>query len=189
MPITFPAIYINCKLCYAKITDSPPCSEAEARILNCNHIFHKACIGEWLKNQDFCPVCLDSIKVTPTPAGHLLAEKTFSAPPENPVFFEENGLSEPEKLTNKTPLSSGENSPAGIAVKVSNPGTPSPKRLENEISDLPNHKPDTPVATRKREEVNYLELLPYPQLDLNEDTEIAQTARKVNSIASRTFGF
>ena len=33
-------------------------------ILNCGHIFHSACIVDWMKNHDNCPICRKKIEET-----------------------------------------------------------------------------------------------------------------------------
>jgi hypothetical protein len=31
------------------------------KLINCKHIFHKSCIGEWTKNHNTCPLCRTNI--------------------------------------------------------------------------------------------------------------------------------
>ena len=44
----------DCSICYESL-DKYACK------INCNHIFHKHCLKEWLKNSKTCPICRTNI--------------------------------------------------------------------------------------------------------------------------------
>ncbi len=39
-----------------------PNKKEENKSLICKHIFHKACVDEWLKEQTTCPICRKIVK-------------------------------------------------------------------------------------------------------------------------------
>lgn len=47
----------SCVICICEFEE-----QEEVKKLTCNHIFHKSCIEEWLKNHSTCPVCKHSLK-------------------------------------------------------------------------------------------------------------------------------
>ncbi len=50
-----------CAICYCELYAH------EARITNCNHIFHMACLRKWLYLSDLCPMCHQMVYQTPKP--------------------------------------------------------------------------------------------------------------------------
>ena len=47
-------------------TDCAVCQESVAvgtRLRNCSHVFHQACITQWLGTSSRCPVCRDDVRV------------------------------------------------------------------------------------------------------------------------------
>ena len=49
-----------CAICYCELYVH------EARITNCNHIFHMACLRKWLYLSDLCPMCHQLVYQPPT---------------------------------------------------------------------------------------------------------------------------
>ncbi|MGA8164999.1 MAG: RING finger domain-containing protein [Waddliaceae bacterium] len=48
---------IQCVICFDSIVSEPSCDEEREKKLDCSHIFHRECIGEWVKKKHNCPVC------------------------------------------------------------------------------------------------------------------------------------
>ncbi|MCP5507868.1 MAG: E3 ubiquitin protein ligase [Chlamydiales bacterium] len=44
----------DCAICLEPINDDVP---NENQTLDCSHIFHKACVGQWVQQQNSCPNC------------------------------------------------------------------------------------------------------------------------------------
>lgn len=57
----------KCTICLEKIVKYATCPEEEGRTLNCSHIFHNECIGEWLKYKHNCPLCRAVVEDVTTP--------------------------------------------------------------------------------------------------------------------------
>ena len=135
----------TCRICLEQISVAPNCSEEEKRQLDCSHIFHRECIGEWLKQKHNCPLCRAHVEVN-------------TAEARRPEMTIEEILAVPDTLTTNSP---------GI---VSFP--------EISIEE---------TLVQVREVIQ--EIRRVRRLDLNEITPVADTARKVHSIASRIFRF
>ncbi len=76
------AVKKTCVICYADIISQPICEEEKERILDCSHIFHRECIGEWLKQKHHCPVCRAHVNVaTPeAPRQEMTVEEILAVP-------------------------------------------------------------------------------------------------------------
>ena len=128
----------SCTICLNLIQSYPTCKEEEGKALDCSHIFHRECIGEWLKQKHNCPLC--------------------RAP-----------------------------------VKVDTPEAPRPEMTLEELLAVPD-------AVHPVEDAHFAEILAAVRatirgtrsiriLDLNENTPVAATARKLSSLTARIFGF
>ncbi len=53
----------KCVICLESFDSQPNCAEEKKRQLDCSHIFHKECIGEWLKRKHNCPLCRAQVEV------------------------------------------------------------------------------------------------------------------------------
>lgn len=71
-----------CVICYDSISSNPTHEEEKEKVLNCSHIFHRECIGEWLKLKHNCPVCRAHIESnTPeAPKPEMTAEEILAVP-------------------------------------------------------------------------------------------------------------
>lgn len=130
----------KCTICFENVVSPASCREEEGKTLECSHIFHRECIGEWLKYKHNCPVC----------RAH---------------------------------------------VEVDTPEAPIPEMTIEEIYAVPDHEvPSSSIG------VSYQSLLSHVQqeiahvrqvrkLNLNEDSDVARTATKVNSFAAGFFGW
>lgn len=124
---------VSCAICLNNIEDQPICYEEQKKKLDCSHIFHRECIGEWLKQKHNCPLC--------------------RAP-----------------------------------VAVNTPEAPRVEMTVDEILAVPDEQ--RAIAERLAVVRDFIhEIRRVRRLDLNEDTAQAQTARKVNSVETRIFGF
>ena len=110
----------KCAICLDSFDSQPNCAEEEKRQLDCSHIFHRECIGEWLKRKHNCPLCRAHVEVN----------------------------------------------------------TPEAPRSEMTLRE---------IMSVVRETVR--EIRRVRRISLDEDTPLANTARKVNSVAMRSFGF
>jgi hypothetical protein len=54
----------QCPICLNSIQPKPTCQEEEKKVLDCSHIFHRECIGEWLKRKHNCPICRAHVEVS-----------------------------------------------------------------------------------------------------------------------------
>ncbi|KAL2620065.1 hypothetical protein R1flu_000270 [Riccia fluitans] len=63
----------GCSICLSEFLDG----ESLYVIPKCNHLFHKACLNQWLlRNKTTCPICRSSLKIMPQ------FEEDFHLPPE-----------------------------------------------------------------------------------------------------------
>jgi len=72
----------TCVICYDTMNSETICEEENERILDCSHIFHRECIGEWLKQKHHCPVCRAHVDVaTPeAPRQEMTLEEILALP-------------------------------------------------------------------------------------------------------------
>ncbi len=72
----------TCVICYDTINSQPICEEENERILDCSHIFHRECIGEWLKQKHNCPVCRAHVDVgnPEAPRQEMTLEEILAVP-------------------------------------------------------------------------------------------------------------
>lgn len=75
----------SCSICLDTIVSDPENEEDKKRILDCSHIFHQLCIGEWLKlrRQD-CPLCRAPVNVDTPEEGIRVVD--FGIPEEEGGF-------------------------------------------------------------------------------------------------------
>lgn len=59
-----------CVICYDTINLQPTLKMDNERILDCSHIFHENCIGEWFKEKENCPICRRCVSITPSKASN-----------------------------------------------------------------------------------------------------------------------
>lgn len=52
----------TCPICY----DEMDREDKSITALDCSHIFHGACIGQWLKEKPTCPICRTRVRVVPS---------------------------------------------------------------------------------------------------------------------------
>lgn len=128
------AATIDCAICLESIVPQPAREGEKQRILDCSHIFHRECIGAWVKKSHDCPMCRAPVK-----------EEAPEAP-------------QSEKL------------------ELPRPQAPLPV--------IPDYVARNRAMEDVRAEIRHVRLL-----NLNENTPVAQTARKVHAIAGRVFGF
>lgn len=85
-----------CVICYSPIDSTPICSAEEELRLKCNHVFHRECIGEWLKQKHSCPVCRNRVEGVITPEARF-PEMTFADIVELPdhLTFEASSYAPP----------------------------------------------------------------------------------------------
>lgn len=72
-----------CTICLENVSSTPSCREEEQRILDCSHIFHRECIGEWLKERHNCPVCrahVDNVGTPEAPAREMTLGEILAVP-------------------------------------------------------------------------------------------------------------
>ena len=73
----------ECVICFAELNDA---SETQRR-LECGHVFHASCVGEWISKDGRCPVCrhvIDALvanraQVSALPPGHVLGLSELGA--------------------------------------------------------------------------------------------------------------
>ena len=53
----------KCAICLDIFDYQPNCEEKKQRQLACSHIFHKECIGKWLKSKHNCPLFRRDVEV------------------------------------------------------------------------------------------------------------------------------
>jgi hypothetical protein len=74
----------TCAICFENITSPPAREEESERILDCSHIFHRECIGEWLIQRHNCPLCRAHVVVaTPEVARPEMSLAEILAVPDN----------------------------------------------------------------------------------------------------------
>lgn len=60
----------SCYICLHDIDPEAKATEEMSRELDCHHIFHRECIGEWLKRAKTCPTCRHPVEqISPLTAG------------------------------------------------------------------------------------------------------------------------
>jgi hypothetical protein len=127
-----------CPICLNNIQSQPICKEEEKKVLNCSHIFHRECIGAWLKQKHNCPICRAHVDVdTPEATRPEMTLEEILAVPDVNYSIEAESISQ-------------------------------------NLSSV-------------RETV--IEIRRVRRLNLNENTSVAQVARKVDSVAARIFGW
>ncbi len=47
----------QCSICLLDIVPNATQAGEKSRKLNCSHVFHQLCIGEWMKVSHTCPLC------------------------------------------------------------------------------------------------------------------------------------
>jgi hypothetical protein len=132
-----------CTICLENVSSTPSCREEEQRRLDCSHIFHRECIGEWLKERHNCPVCrahVDNVGTPEAPAREMTLEEILAVPDVLPS-----------------------------SVPATRP------------------QPIDPVLHGIRANIQRVRRI--RQLNLNENSHPAETARKVSSVAGRIFGW
>ena len=137
----------DCSICLMGIIPQPQCEEEKGTMLDCSHIFHRECIGEWLKQKHSCPLCRAPVRNISTAEVSLAPQMTLNdilvVPDIQPAFGHEH------------PAFSAEN-----------------------IAEILYFVRNTIRAARQ-----------VRQLSLNENSQVAATARRVNNIAGSIFGF
>ena len=129
----------RCAICLDGIVPQPSCEEEKERRLDCSHIFHRECIGEWLKRKHNCPLCRAPV------AGVTTDEEPFR----------------PAEMTQEEILAVPDDD------------------LQRLADDL--------LFFEVRHTIR--EIRHVRRLNLNENTPLANTARKVHSIAGAFFGW
>lgn len=129
----------DCSICLETIKAVASPSPLEAKRLDCSHIFHKECIGEWVKRIPNCPLCRADVK----------PDNTAVVPVPAPVVA-------PSPVAEHAPVVAHDRNYGEVLAVV-----------RGEIGRIRQFR----------------------VLDLNEQTPVAQTARKVNAVAARIFGF
>lgn len=115
----------ECAICLEMVVPKPVREAEKPRVLDCSHIFHRECIGEWIKKKDHCPMCRATIvDISEAPRKDMSPEQILA------------------------------------------------------LDSVPDEQ-----VLRKVREVIWMGRRVRP-LDLNENTQVAQTARKVNAIAA-----
>ncbi|KAF0903986.1 hypothetical protein E2562_030485 [Oryza meyeriana var. granulata] len=59
---------VVCAICLGHLRHGELCSE----VLVCHHVFHRDCIGLWMKSSNTCPLC--RVEITPGPGGAPVAD-------------------------------------------------------------------------------------------------------------------
>lgn len=52
----------ECVICTDIIDSEAIATERKPRVLDCSHVFHNECIGEWLNHKHDCPLCRVPVK-------------------------------------------------------------------------------------------------------------------------------
>jgi len=71
-----------CIICLESISLNPKHKEEKGRVLDCSHLFHRECIGEWLKRKHNCPMCRAHVETaTPeAPREEMTLEEILAVP-------------------------------------------------------------------------------------------------------------
>lgn len=87
----------ECSICFDSLETK------DIAFLNCNHVFHYKCIGEWMisihknkinTNDSFCPICWKGDEIV-----HVICREKYIPPP--PSDFQNNILKIKKKNNNK----------------------------------------------------------------------------------------
>jgi len=77
-----------CLICQEDILAEPAFEQENGRILDCSHIFHRECIGEWLKYKHNCPTCRKPVNGVTTPEARrpeMTIEEVLAVPDHRPL--------------------------------------------------------------------------------------------------------